>query len=132
MKYRDTAQRRVIRDVFVRAERPLSVGEVHQLAQEVHTGLGIATVYRTIKRFLEEDWLRQRDIPESGSFFECTDIGPHHYFRCETCGKVYFTPCVPENVDAVTPEGFRVKRHDMFLHGTCRICLEGLETGGIY
>jgi hypothetical protein len=43
---RNTQQRREIREVFERNDRPLAADEVLDLAHQKVTGLGMATVYR--------------------------------------------------------------------------------------
>ena len=60
---RNTQQRRQIRDVFERNDRPLAADEVLQLAQRKMAGLGIATVYRTIKALTGEGWLVSVEVP---------------------------------------------------------------------
>ena len=54
---RNTVQRRAIHQVIEQAGRPLGPPEIYELAREVVPGMGIATVYRTIKRMLDEKWL---------------------------------------------------------------------------
>lgn len=119
---RDTAQRRSIRRVFETERRPLSVNEVHALARGLLPTLGIATVYRTLNGLIEEGWLHPVEIPGGMTFYERTNKGPHHYFQCEQCHRLFDTGCAPENLDAVLPPGFRVHRHDMFLSGVCADC----------
>src|SRR5690606_18565847 len=53
---RDTAQRRALRAAFERADRPLSPAELLAAAQSDVPGLGLATVYRTVRALLDEGW----------------------------------------------------------------------------
>jgi len=119
---RDTAQRRAIRQVFEQEDRPLSAAEAHRIAQEICPGLGIATAYRVVNRMVGEGWLSQVVVPGGTTFYELASKAPHHYFLCEACGRLFNTACAPKNVAALSPEGFRVARHDVFLYGRCRYC----------
>ena len=60
---RDTQQRRAIRSAIEQADRPLSPREVLDASKTLSPGLGIATVYRTLKSWLESGWLQQVDLP---------------------------------------------------------------------
>jgi len=50
---RQTRQRDAIFGVIQDAAGPLTVAEIHSRGQETVPGLGIATVYRTVKLLLE-------------------------------------------------------------------------------
>ena len=119
---RDTAQRRAIRRAFQEAGRPLATHELHLFARETHPSLGIATVYRTVKRLLEQGWLRQVDIPHGPTCYEIAVRHKHHYFQCDGCGKVYDTICREENMTSILPEGFILNRHEVYLYGACMDC----------
>jgi len=51
---RSTAQRKAIHCVLENAGRPLSPPEIFSQARSMAPGLGMATVYRTLKRLLDE------------------------------------------------------------------------------
>ena len=126
---RDTAPRRAIRQVLRQAGRPLSTQDVYGLARRLHGALGIATVYRTINCLLEEDWLKQLDVPGGGTYYELSGQPGHHHFQCKQCGKVFCTQCIPENVERLTPEGFHLSYHAVFLYGQCRDCSKATGDG---
>ncbi|MBY0374570.1 MAG: transcriptional repressor, partial [Bryobacteraceae bacterium] len=74
---RSTRQRRAIRAVFERLNRPLSPQEIlDQVAGEVD-GIGIATVYRTIKSFVEEAIITPVDVPGEPARYELSGKGHH-------------------------------------------------------
>jgi len=56
---RSTAQRKAIHGVLEHASRPLSPPEIFNAARAVAPGLGMATVYRTLKRLLDEKTISQ-------------------------------------------------------------------------
>jgi Fur family ferric uptake transcriptional regulator len=119
---RKTVQSEIIRGVFEEAGRPLSPREAHVLALKKQPTLGIATVYRAIRRFLEEGYIAVVDIPGVGTHYEAAKGTHHHYFYCGQCGRVYVIPGCPGQISALLPPGFQMERHDIVLHGTCRDC----------
>jgi len=119
---RKTVQGEIIRTVFEDARCPLSPREAHVLALQIQPRIGIATVYRTINRFIEEGFLAPVDIPGVGTHYEAVGGQHHHYFYCGGCGRVYVIPGCPGQISAMLPAGFRMERHDIVLHGRCRDC----------
>lgn len=119
---RSTRQAEAVRHIFQTARRPLSAREAHEMAGEHLPGIGIATVYRAIRRLLESGTLATVDIPGVGAHYEVTGEGHHHYFYCGDCGRVYVIEGCPGRMSALLPEGFEMRRHDIVLHGRCAAC----------
>src|SRR5277367_4227525 len=80
---RKTQQREAIRRALVAAGRPLSPQEIADAAQADAPGVGLATVYRTVKRFSEEGWLVAIALPGESPRYELSGKTHHHHFRCE-------------------------------------------------
>ena len=120
--HRATRQQAVIRQVFVRAARPLCAPEVHALAQQALEGVGAATVYRGIQRLLEEGWLKSVPLPGSMTYYERADLGHHHHFRCEVCERVFDVPGCAKGIERLAPAGFEVRAHELLLVGKCDAC----------
>jgi Fur family ferric uptake transcriptional regulator len=119
---RDTQQRRAIREAIERASRPLSPREVLELARPFCPGLGIATVYRTLKVWVEEGRLAQVDLPGEPPRYEATGKAHHHHFHCRACDRVYELQGCPEGLRRMTPEGFSLEAHEVVLYGRCAAC----------
>lgn len=120
---RDTRQRRAIRSVFVEADGPLGPQEVLDRAQADVPGIGLATVYRTIKLMLDDQELKAVDLPGEPARYEPADrTGHHHFFKCDACGRVYEVQGCVSNPSGLAPDGFRVSRHEIVLYGTCANC----------
>ena len=122
MMERTTAQRKAIHTVLEKAGRPLSPPEIFQEARAVAPGLGMATVYRTIKRLLDEKTIEPVELPGEAPRYERTGMGHHHHFLCNGCSKVYDwfgcqCPC-----EQRTPRGFSVEGHEVYLYGRCQEC----------
>jgi Fur family ferric uptake transcriptional regulator len=119
---RNTRQKTAIRDAFEVAGRPLSTGEVLDLAQSKVEGLGIATVYRNVKSLVDEGWLATVELPGEPPRYEISGKDHHHHFQCETCGRVFeLHGCLP-GLDKLAATGFSVKRHELVLYGNCPEC----------
>lgn len=126
---RNTAQREAIRRSLREAGRPLSAVEVLELAQRDVPGLGVATVYRTIKSLVEEGDLITVPLPGSSDRYESRDaaLHHHHHFICNTCGRAYDIPGCTMGFEGMTPPGFVVSGHDVVLYGVCDRCGEAGE-----
>lgn len=119
---RDTRPRRAIQGAFEEADRPLSPKEVLEEAQAVHPRLGIATVYRTLKSWLDEGRLVQVDLPGEAPRYELTGREHHHHFHCRSCDKVFELSGCPAGLASLTPRGFSLESHEVVLYGVCAAC----------
>jgi Fur family ferric uptake transcriptional regulator len=122
MSKRDTQQRRAIRSAIDESGRPLSPREVLAAAQRHHPSLGIATVYRTLKSWLEEGSLTQVDLPGEPPRYEAPGKQHHHHFHCRACDRVYELEGCPDGLKSLTPLGFSLESHEVVLYGRCASC----------
>ncbi|HEX4065622.1 MAG TPA: transcriptional repressor [Acidobacteriaceae bacterium] len=86
---RQTRQKAAIRQAFVEADRPLSPEEALEGAQQRHSTLGIATVYRNLQALVKEGWLQAVEVPGDSTHYEVAGKEHHHHFQCNVCGKLY-------------------------------------------
>jgi len=119
---RNTSQRRAIREAFTQTDRPLSTHEVLMASQKQKPGLGIATVYRTLKLLLASGWLTIVKLPGAPPRYEIAGKPHHHHFYCNECGRVFEIPGCPVLLSNLVPEGFDLQEHDLVLYGTCPSC----------
>lgn len=124
---RNTRQKQAIREAFERNDRPLSTDEVHREAERHSHGLGMATVYRSIKALLEDGWLAIVEVPGRSPLYEVSGKGHHHHFSCSSCERVYeLEGCA--TVNAKLPRGFKTTSHDVTFYGTCARCAASAKT----
>jgi len=119
---RDTKQRRAIRRVFLEVGRPLSPDEVVEEGQRYVPSLGIATVYRNVKRLAEEGWLSAVELPGAPIRYELAERPHHHHFVCCRCEQTYDIHACPREIETMAPEGFQVEDHEVVLYGSCPAC----------
>ena len=120
---RSTRQRDAIRTAIESARRPLSPLEVLSSARIRVPGLGIATVYRGLKRLQVEGLVRAVDLPGHPPRYEAAGHGHHHHFHCTRCDRVFDVDACPGEMSKLAPTGFRVDDHELTLHGRCADCL---------
>ena len=119
---RKTKQRDALREVFQRAERPLSIAELLEGASSRVDGLGVATVYRTVSALLDEGWIQAVEIPGEAPRYERSDKEHHHHFQCEKCDRVFDIAGCMDNLRKLVPPKFRIRTHDVTLYGVCASC----------
>lgn len=119
---RDTQQRRAIRQAFREAGRPLSPQEVLEVAAPESPGLGVATVYRTVKGLVEQGWLATVTLPGEPPRYEVAGKEHHHHFHCRGCGRVFEIEGCPGELARMTPKGFVLENHEVVLYGRCAGC----------
>lgn len=119
---RTTQQKQVIQATFDRINRPLTVQEVHAIARDECLGLGVATVYRAVRRLADSQWLKAVHLPGQPTRYERQDLAHHHHFHCQSCERVLdiITPC--ENLATSIPDDFEVHRHELTFYGICADC----------
>lgn len=123
MSERNTRQKSAIEQVIREAEHPLTAQEIEAKANELVPGIGIATVYRALKRFQDEELVTVVEISGKSPRYESTEKGHHHHFVCSECGQVYDLKGCSGDVEALAPKGFRVERHEITLFGSCNHCV---------
>lgn len=119
---RKTQQRTAIRQTFHRLQRPLAPAEVLESARQDAPSLGIATVYRTIKSFVEEGALAPVELPGEPTRYEVAGLDHHHHFHCSLCGKVFDVQGCAKAVSSLLPAGYTLERHEIILYGKCDTC----------
>ena len=128
---RDTRQRQMIREVFQRYDRPLAADEVLELAQRKLAGLGMATVYRTIKALLDEGWLVPVEMLGAPPRYEIRGKAHHHHFHCLKCGRLLELNGCLERLGKLIPSSFRVIDHVVLVYGFCGECHRLPKSGSL-
>jgi Fur family ferric uptake transcriptional regulator len=119
---RSTQQRRAILHTLERGDRPMSPQEVLADAARHAPGLGLATVYRNLRRLLDEGVLRAIELPGAPTRYELAGKGHHHHFHCRACDRVFEVDDCPGRLADLAPQGFAVEAHEIVLYGLCREC----------
>lgn len=121
---RQTKQLQAIRQTIEEAGRPLSIEELHSLASEATDSLGIRTVYRIVRRLLEDGEIASVPVPGKSDRYELASIASshHHHFHCTSCDRYFDIHGCPGGLNKLVPEGFKLENHDLTLTGLCASC----------
>lgn len=126
---RQTRQRDSIRQALEEAGRPLSISEVLALAKGRVSGLGVATVYRTLKALTRDGQVVQVEMPGEPPRYEIAGKDHHHHFYCRICDRVYEVEGCAGDFSRLTPPGFSLEGHEVMLFGRCTDCAERRPPG---
>ena len=85
-------------------------------------GLGMATVYRTIKALTDEGWLVPVEVPGAPPRYEVRGKAHHHHFHCLKCGKLFELDGCLERLGELIPPSFTVVDHVVLIYGFCAGC----------
>ena len=131
---RSTRQRHALLSVLAVSRRSLAPAEICSLARQQVPRLNLSTVYRQLKRLLEEGSVARVEVPGQAPRYEAalSRRGPaaehrhpvehRHHFHCDNCDAVYPIRGCPGPMKNLAPRGFRVERHEVTLHGRCASC----------
>jgi len=123
---RSTGQRGEILKLFVKAGRHLSAEELYALVKKSHTGIGYATVYRTLKLLAEAGLAQERRFEDGFTRYEHTSPDAHHdHLICTQCGAII--EFENERIEALQRDiarknRFKVLSHKLELYGLCKGC----------
>ena len=84
---RKTKQRDTIIKVLEQSARPLSLQEIFNSANKENSKLGIATVYRAIKDFLQSGKILKINLPGTDHRYQLKSNEHFHHFWCRVCEK---------------------------------------------
>ncbi len=120
-----TRQRELILQTFLEAQKHLSIEELLKLVRAQDGGVGHATVYRTMKLFVQADIASERHFTEGASLYEAEGEGEHDHHDhliCRDCGRIleFEDPEIERLQEEVARRlGFKLQDHRMELFGTC-------------
>jgi Fur family ferric uptake transcriptional regulator len=126
---RQTQQKTAIVDAIEGIDCAFTPQELLEQAQRHCPGLGIATVYRSIRDQVAKGRVRRVVIADGAPRYERTNVAHHHHFHCESCGEVTPLEGCSLKESYQLPPGFKVSSHEITFTGACPACAEpGSET----
>ena len=93
-----------------------------RLAARKAPGIGLATVYRSLKALIEAGDVAVVTLPGDTPRYELAHLHHHHHFHCRACGGVFEVEGCPGDLAALAPSGFAVDGHEVVLYGRCARC----------
>ncbi|MEM7010281.1 MAG: transcriptional repressor [Verrucomicrobiota bacterium] len=117
-----TQQRSSILRVLDHLSRPVTPQELLDAASAESPGLGLATVYRALKRLVESGDVRKIEVAGVPPHYELERDQHHHFFVCEDCEKMFDLDGCPGGFKKLLPPGFTMSSHEVIIYGTCQTC----------
>lgn len=123
---KNTPQRRLIAEVFFESGKHLSIEELYDLVRRKDSGVGQATVYRTLKLLCKAGFAGEHHFGENTARYEpIVDDSHHDHLICDACGKnieIMDEKIERRQEQVARQHGFRLISHRMILHGICADC----------
>lgn len=126
MVQRQTKQRAEIVELLDDVDEFRSAQQLHELLRSRGSGVGLATVYRTVQALSENgevDVLRTAD--GESVYRRCVQRGHHHHLVCRSCGRTIEIDAGQAEAWAAqvaASHGFDDVEHTIELVGTCADC----------
>lgn len=123
-----TRQRSDILRTFLSTGKHVGVEELLRRVRRRNPGVGHATVYRTMKVFVEAGLAAERHFADGVTTWEPTggDEAEHHdHLICVACGAIVeFTDDRIEGLqdEVAAAHGFELTQHRLELYGRCADC----------
>jgi Fur family transcriptional regulator, ferric uptake regulator len=125
--YQKGAARRAVIDCLGRQKCALSAQEIEEELRAAGTGVGRASIYRTLEQLDELGLVHRLDLGTGIATYEPAEPSGehHHHLLCERCGRV--VPFHDANLeralnDVTSRSDFDVSAHDVTLYGLCPRC----------
>lgn len=122
-----TRQRELILESFLKTGKHIGVEELLLQVRRRSPTIGNATVYRTMKLFVEAGIAEERRFSTGATLYEAHDGDEHHHDHliCTSCERIF--EFENEKIEKLQDEvaeshGFKLTHHKMELYGLCRAC----------
>ena len=123
---KNTNQRLVILEEFLKAASHLPTEELYLKVRRKHPKIGYATVHRALKLFAECGIAAERNFGDGQGRFEVAHGEAHHdHLICNKCGLIieFENPQIEKLQDKVAREhNFTIENHRLELYGRCSAC----------
>lgn len=130
---RMTRQRKFVVETFLRSEGHLSADELYALVRRKGTGIGYATVTRTLKSLTLCGLARETDLADGRTRFEHLYKHPHHHhIVCTECKSAieFLSPELERIQERIISEyDFEPVRSTFQIFGVCRACRSQQQSG---
>lgn len=125
--FKSSKRRDLIFNYITQIQGHFTADEIYQALFKIDPGIGIATVYRTIRLLVSCGILLEHTFGEKKGFFEINDINSQHHDHliCLACGKI-----IEFNYDIIEDEKlrvaeryqFKINSHKLEIYGLCSQC----------
>jgi Fe2+ or Zn2+ uptake regulation protein len=126
MNERNTRQKYIILKVIKENKNHPTIAEICKLVQRIDPSVGQATVYRNVKKFVEEKKIYQIKTKTGVDRYDY--YANHVHFECLKCGKLL--DIMDEELLMELSEKFKyrpetIENYNLMLEGYCEDCKRG-------
>jgi len=124
-KYRKTPERFTILDAIYSTTGHFTLDELgEKLVNEYNFPVSRATLYNTLKLFLELRLVVRHRLQSTTKYEACYDNNSHSHQVCTMCGKVteVKSPQVIEAIHQMRTKRFRKDGFSLYIYGICSTC----------
>ncbi len=128
MKY--SKQKEIIRNIVIGNRMHLTSDEVYAMAKEQLPSIGIATVYRNLRKLAQNGEVQQLSLPNDVDRFD-GNVAEHYHLICDDCGKIIDADLgLLNDIDDLILEktGFYAKSHQLTMGGYCSECAKKVNS----
>jgi len=123
--YRITKQRVAIVEELASSPRYVTAKQLHDRLVRRRSGIGLATVYRTLETLRRVGAASAQPQPHGETAYLFCPPEHHHHAVCTNCGKVEDVPCrsvkrIARDLTSVLR--FTLKQHRLEFFGLCARC----------
>ncbi|HEX5857179.1 MAG TPA: transcriptional repressor [Microbacterium sp.] len=131
MAQRNTWQRERVRDALAGARGFVSAQSLHAALRDDNTGIGLATVYRTLSGLAAAGEADSLQSPDGEALYRaCVSPGHHHHLICRSCGltvEIEATEVEAWARRTAAQHGFTEAEHVVDIFGLCAACAKARE-----
>jgi Fur family transcriptional regulator, ferric uptake regulator len=118
-----TMPRLKVLDLFQHStDRHLTAEDVYRKLLEVHSDVGLATVYRVLTQFEQAGLLVRHHFEGGKAVYELNEGGHHDHLVCLQCGRVeefYDAEIEQRQGEVARQRGFELHGHSLALYADC-------------
>ncbi len=125
-----TPSRMAVLEVIAQEGEHLNPNEVLEQAKAIHSGIGRATVYRTLELLTQLGIVRPIFVGDNSPIYIRVE-GGHHHLVCSNCGRIVdFERCAADEMAQELAEryGFDITSHLLEFYGLCPDCQAQKDT----
>ncbi len=127
----DSRRRQMILGEFLNTERHLSAEELYELVKKKDPNIGLATVFRALKIFVDSGLAQKVKFSDKTIKYEHKFNHNHHdHIICESCGKIveFFDPKIELLQKTICRKnGFLINTHRLDIFGVCSACAKKVK-----
>lgn len=131
--YRLTAQRLAVLNAVMH-NRHMSASEIHSVVRQEYPGIGIATVYKTLRMLEQEGVVEKFDFLNNTGHYEISrEYDTHVHLICLECGMIsdFRDTSIRQICESLQKNnGFVVQKSNMNFYGYCEKCQAAAQKRG--